>query len=303
VPDALQSYMAVITIDATDTAGNHHQTAFATGIHRPLEIYYNGNVQIAETLPPVPVSACIPGGNESRSVSYDETIAETRTRRMEMNWNQGWLRDHTVTEGQDLSRALTDEMHNNNSTAVSTTDGQHFGWSYDHGTNTNVGVMGGFQGIFFNGGGHADHGWTSNMGMNGGNDRSVTNTRTTETGLSHSETTTETTHASETNSVNMSGSLGGSVSLEVSSMTSQTRSFQAYIPAHQFGVFYRQTTRIVRRGMIVVYNMCGLPQVVGQADFSDWAWAPDLGVAPSCPPLPASNLPPAQCYVSPCSGQ
>jgi hypothetical protein len=88
--------------------------------------------------------------------------------------------------------------------------------------------------------------------------------------------------------------------VEVSSSTSDTRSFSAYVPAHEFGVFYRQTTRLLRQGLIVTYNLCGEPTVVGQANFSDWAWAPDLATTPACPPLPPSNLPAAACYVPPC---
>jgi hypothetical protein len=297
VPAGVKDYMLVITITATDTNGAPHRNSFAIGVHRPIEIYYNGNIQIGEILPPTPVSACIPGGAESRSVSYDETVSETRTRRLDLGWNTSWLQEHSASTTDEYSRMLMDSRNQSNSTGVTTTDGSTFGWNYEMNSSNSVGAQGGFQGIFFNVGGHADHSWGGSQGMNGSMEMSTSQTRNNEFGLSQSEATTETHIATETNGMNIGGGTTMNITLEVSSMTSTTRSFQAYIPSHEFGVFYRQTTRLVRRGLVVVYNLCGIGQVVGNADFNDWAWSPDLGVSDSCPPLPASNLPPAHCYI------
>ena len=93
------------------------------------------------------------------------------------------------------------------------------------------------------------------------------------------------------------------IAWDVSSSQSIARGFDGHVIANTFGVFYRQTIRLTRRAAMVAYNQCGVAEVVGDVDFTDWAWSPDLALGDSCPPLPASNLPPAACYVPPCTGQ
>ena len=88
-----------------------------------------------------------------------------------------------------------------------------------------------------------------------------------------------------------------------SSQESVTQSFSAFIPRGQMGIFYRQTTRWVRRAEVRSFNLCGVAQHVGELQFNEYTWAPDLAVAPSCedkPPAPA--LPEAACYIPPCGG-
>lgn len=82
-----------------------------------------------------------------------------------------------------------------------------------------------------------------------------------------------------------------------------TQSFGAFIPRGQMGIFYRQTTRWVRRAEVRSFDLCGVAQHVGELQFNEYTWAPDLAVAPSCEDKPpAPSLPEAACYIPPCGG-
>jgi len=88
-----------------------------------------------------------------------------------------------------------------------------------------------------------------------------------------------------------------------SSQESVTQSFSAFIPRGQMGIFYRQTTRWVRRAEVRSFDLCGVAQHVGELQFNEYTWAPDLAVAPSCEEKPpAPSLPEAACYIPPCGG-
>jgi hypothetical protein len=87
----------------------------------------------------------------------------------------------------------------------------------------------------------------------------------------------------------------------ISSSDSIPSATAADISPSMFGVWYRQTTRIVRPGAIVAYNLCGAPQVTTETAFHDYAWDVSLGEDAQCPPLPDSGLPPAQCFIAPCA--
>ncbi|MEZ4472473.1 MAG: hypothetical protein R3F60_17095 [bacterium] len=90
----------------------------------------------------------------------------------------------------------------------------------------------------------------------------------------------------------------------VDSRSDQTvQSFVGLIPRGKYGIFYRQTTRWVRRAEVVSYNLCGLARHMGELQFNDWTWAPDLAVAASCEErVPPSGLPPATGLIQPCGG-
>ncbi len=95
-------------------------------------------------------------------------------------------------------------------------------------------------------------------------------------------------------------SFGMSVNASVSSSDSHGLSINRHVLANQYGVVYRQTQRLLRRGDIVEYSECGEKNVIGEAQLTDWSWAPDIAITHNgvCPPLPPSNLPPAKCYIN-----
>lgn len=110
----------------------------------------------------------------------------------------------------------------------------------------------------------------------------------------------------ETRSESIAASLGATETESLSVSTTDTTSLQttADIPPGRFGVWYRQTTRLVRQGVVVAYDFCGNGSPVGTVTLEDWAWAPNLAVGPSCDgQLPPSNFPAAQCYTPPCGAE
>ncbi len=88
------------------------------------------------------------------------------------------------------------------------------------------------------------------------------------------------------------------------SESSSDRTVQAFsgrIPRGRVGVFYRQTTRWIRRAEVRSYNQCGLAEHVGELQFNEWSWAPDLSLGLSCDgEPPQSNFEAAACYIEPC---
>ena len=152
-------------------------------------------------------------------------------------------------------------------------------------------------------------GW--NVGSTNTNGTSSSNGTSTESTVNGSTATTDTTTTSQTETKGggttdtTSDSNGGSradgYEWTVSSADAIAKGFGGSVVSNTYGVFYRQTARYQRRALLVLYNKCGVGEVVGEASRDDWAWAPDLAQSPACPPLPTSNLPPAQCLVQPCN--
>ncbi len=58
-----------------------------------------------------------------------------------------------------------------------------------------------------------------------------------------------------------------------------------------YGVFYRQTAKILRTGEILRYDACGAGVPVGEALVTDWLWSPGFAQKSGpCPPLPPAEL-------------
>jgi hypothetical protein len=91
---------------------------------------------------------------------------------------------------------------------------------------------------------------------------------------------------------------GMSVTETISSDESESLSMSGTVHPNQYGVFYRQTERLERKGQIVKRAACGADTVVGTASVTDWNWAPDLAITTNgtCPPAPKTNLPAAQVF-------
>ncbi len=284
VPDQAQAYGAVFSIEARDATGATHQTLFAVGVHRPMEVVFDGRVAVAETYAPVPVSGCLPGGESGRDASYTETESETRTRSYGVDFREGWLESTTQTH----SESTTNTASQSNTIGFSTTNGSSFNWQVGEEVGGSVGI----EGI-------VEIGAKVNGHVGGETFSQATSSQSSTSSTSHSETTTDT--ESATSSRN--GSQGESFQWQVSSSEALQRGFNAQIFAGQYGVFYRQTTRLVRRASLLTYNLCGVATVAGEVDLQDWTWAPDLSQSSSCPPLPESHLPPASCLIQPCGDQ
>jgi hypothetical protein len=59
----------------------------------------------------------------------------------------------------------------------------------------------------------------------------------------------------------------------------------------EYGVFYRQTTKVYRVGTLVGHNACGQTADLGEAILTDWMFTPELATGPAC--TPPSQLPAA----------
>jgi hypothetical protein len=108
---------------------------------------------------------------------------------------------------------------------------------------------------------------------------------------------------SNSNIVSMGGSASENITITSSDNDTTTQAFSGVIPRGQFGVFYRQTTRWVRRAEVRSYNQCGIASHVGELVFNEYTWAPNLALSSECeeaPPLP--NFPIAGCMLPPCDG-
>ena len=93
------------------------------------------------------------------------------------------------------------------------------------------------------------------------------------------------------------------LTLVKSTTDSTLTAFSSTIPRNQVGIFYRQTTRWVRRAEVRSYNMCGLARHMGELQFNEFTWAPDLAIGRDCDSsVPESGLPPAVCFIEPCGG-
>jgi hypothetical protein len=134
---------------------------------------------------------------------------------------------------------------------------------------------------------------SSNSSQSLSDSESLTSNRTWN--LSESESANEVVSESETVAQNLT--------MTSSNQDSITQSFSGFIPRGQFGIFYRQTTRWVRSAEVRTYNQCGIAQHVGELQFNEFTWAPDLAVASSCDDRPPpANLPEKACILPPCNG-
>mgnify|MGYP001293742511 CR=1 FL=1 len=124
--------------------------------------------------------------------------------------------------------------------------------------------------------------------------------------------TSETNGSSESVTFNMNESLGltegvteGSVeswgeTWSTSETSSELFSYSSKVPNARCAVVYRQTMRYVRRAQFYSYDLCGVRSLVGEADFNEWNWAPNIVIADAedCDngKVPPSSQPKAFCY-------
>ena len=391
VPNDERFYVAGIRVVAYDAEGNSVETALPMTVHRPIEIEYDGNYEIAERYEPVPVSGCIPGSVGSRA-TYSESRTETRQKSVSMTLSTRFSQQAGITrsmdfqegisEGNSRSRSLSgtereeeriSETQNvsyseNETTRVglSTMDGESWGWNTSQGlsdtesanrsrevygevngavtvsasgeagipllakgkvsTSATVGVragggvgwgsgnshtvsqdegynMGGSRAESRSFGSTTSQGRTESLGGSYALARSNSRTVTDVENLSNTRTWNVSQGVSENETISESEDIARQETIVASSSETTFRSFGGIIPRNQFGIFYRQTTRMVRRAEVKAYNMCGLARHMGELQFNEWVWAPDLAIGPSCDGQPpASELPPAVCLIEPCGG-
>lgn len=389
IADDLQSYVTGIRVIAYDDEGNFAETAIPIGVHRPIEVTYDGSYDLAERYEPVPVSGCIPGG-VGNSVSYSESVSETRTQSVSMTVSNSWSNQQgrslssTTSEGisvgESSSRTLgesasehervsestgeTYSQSESNNVGYSSSDGESWNWSLSQGESqqeyerrmasmygqvsgsvavgvsgegsvpgfakvsgsveTKVGVTAGTSTGTTTGAstrtstqrGHTMAGSSSSSESFGsstseGNSVSIDGTYVASNGNSSSSSNTmgmsrgRTWNLSEGSSMSEAVSENNAESLSEASVSSESRtvstSLSGIIPRGRYGIFYRQTTRWVRRAEVRSFDLCGVASHMGELQFNEWDWAPDLAIGNECESLPPpSTMPSARCFIQPC---
>ena len=283
VPYGLQAYRGSISVRAEESDGTVHELQVRLTVRRPLQVSFSAAVVPAQIYEPVPVSGCIPGGINGRSVNYSESHSEVRERSMSVGWSRDWESSYT----QGHSENYEDGNSESNRVGFSTADGSNWNWSVN-------GEVYGEGGVSLVASGKA--GFKVGGGVGGGGTHETTNARDREWGQSHSYGEA----VEESSSVRAAEGESGSESWTVSSADSQGLEFSAFLLPNHFGAFYRQTTRLVRTGSVVAYDLCGVPIPVGDLTLDDYTWAPELAMDTECPPFPAPTFPEAQCLQPPC---
>ena len=391
IAEDVQHAVSVITITAYDAQGHAAQTVLPVTVHRPLEVRYDGTIELAERYEPEPVSGCIPGSIDSR-VEYQESVTEVRLQSVAVTVSTEWLR----SEGRSLSRDTIEgieagesrsraegvsewEGENisesqgvsyrrdvSNDVDFASENGESWGWNLAHGESnevyesrmnmifgegswegtvgveaegsipgfakvsggveTTVGVSAGASTEGTQGSRRArnvSEGWSAGGSLSEGRSFGTTvaenRSESVEGTYAVSRSRERTAETEETISNTRTWAFGQGVSteevvaqgdarrveeaLQTSHEVSTTQGLAGSIPRGRYGVFYRQTTRFVRRAEVRSYDLCGLASHAGELQFNEWTWAAGLAVGPTCDALPPpSNLPKARCFVSPCGG-
>ncbi len=143
------------------------------------------------------------------------------------------------------------------------------------------------------------HSVTGDYSLSGSRTRDVGDT----TARDESETWALANGTSESAAVTRGRSTAEEQTWSDSSSDSVTTSFSGFIPNGKAGMFYRQTTRWVRIADVRAFDLCGVASHVGELQFNEWTWAPDLALADDCTAAPPkSALPAATCDIPPCGG-
>lgn len=87
IPAEGNNLPVTVNVSAVDASGKSARLALKLTLHRKADLVYDGGMRLAERLPPVMVSDCIPGGDIGRDLSYQEGQSESRARSLSFNMN------------------------------------------------------------------------------------------------------------------------------------------------------------------------------------------------------------------------
>lgn len=91
--------------------------------------------------------------------------------------------------------------------------------------------------------------------------------------------------------INFNVGFGVDTSASVSSSKSQGLNLSGQVLPGEFGVFYRQTTKVYRVAKLTAHNQCGQTADLGEVILTDWLFTPELATGSTC--VPPSQLPAA----------
>lgn len=289
VPMGVPVYRASVAVQAITAEGQAYEQFLMLTIHQPLYVRSISPPEPAELMAPVPVSGCIPGGVNGRDVTYSETTTETRTvssaQTYSANWTKTYTESHTDTYGESGSES--------NKIGFSSADQANWQWNI-HGDV----MVGGEAGVPLVTKGKVE------LRVGGGREWGGYHTDTRSGEQQWVNTTSYQEAVTTTDQLAESMGEAFTETWTVTTATSEALNFRTFLLPNHFGVFYRQTTRLVSRGQIIAMDLCGNETVVGEIILNDYTWAPDLAMSTAeCPPFPESQLPEAQCIIPPCDPQ
>jgi hypothetical protein len=137
MPDgSVFAYNMLLVVEATDVHGNSVATTLVMYTQNPLSFYYDGRYQLAQLYEPEPVSSCMPGGPNSRSVQYSDTNTQSESRQLTTTISQSFMNGVThmtsdtlnnswsTSDGQTYTAAVQDTSGWQNSSAVGLSNNQ-----------------------------------------------------------------------------------------------------------------------------------------------------------------------------------
>jgi hypothetical protein len=330
VPLDLAYYVASLDVSAVGTDGQSRTARYWFGVHNPIEYITTGPAQTAQIYPAQSMSDCYSGGINGSTQTWTETTEETQTRQVGTHWDQSWLTAHSVTNTRtttnQVTMAVTDTTTSgwqsgwNSSVTNSHEQADSNAWNWgvhaDANVSVTVGVEGsaGIPGIAEVG---ASASTTAGISVGGNYGRSGnTESRNSVTGsygetfeqnhsnshavtLGHDYSTSDTEGWTYEQSETVA--MGGDMFWSVSTSTSNTHSTEVQVLPGQQAMVYRQRVRIQYPAVVVSYDLCGEPQVIADASFTDWKWAIAVEQGAACPPPPVHMQEPV-CLLD-CGGQ
>lgn len=93
----------------------------------------------------------------------------------------------------------------------------------------------------------------------------------------------------------LNAGFGTDVSESVSSSKSNSLDMSGQILPGEWGIFYRQVTKLYRIAKLIGRNKCGASVELGEAILTDWVFTPELATGPAC--APESRLPKAEQFL------
>lgn len=283
VPMGVPVYSTSISVTAYGADGEQYDQFLMLTVHQPLFVRYRGGVERAEVMEPVPVSGCIPGGMQGIQLTYSETVSETRTQSVSHSFSQGWQDSYTESHSETYGETGSES----NSIGFSRAEQDNWNW------NINGQVMAGCEaGVPLVTKGKVE------VRVGGGRDwgGSFTNTESGE------QQWMQTASFSEANSITESYSetINEAFTTDFTQSTteSELRGYSVFLIPNHYGVWFRQTTRNIRRAEIIAMDLCGNETVVGEMLMNEYTWAANLAMGSECPE--ESLLPEAECIIPPC---
>ena len=222
----------------------------------------------------MPVSGCIPGSDNGREVTYNEQTTETRSRRVDERWDQGWVPSTRRRPG----KTVTNGTSHTNEVSFSTTDGTTFGWSHSRPAarhdrqrqlqrrrsvsraSPRSGASGALARVL--------------VVVHERDQRIAEPSRRREVDVRHDRAQRSDDRHDER--------LRVEIALQSTAQSNGDR--DSDLPAARLQrdnrrrpirrLYRQETQRLIRQASVIVYNKCGMSKKVADLDITDWAWSP-----------------------------